>query len=100
MRLGYVSLITTEKHREGNTTMARKSHTKTFQQEFAAIVAASQATRTMDPAARADLSRRSSGASGVHTDSNIRSAKVTAGRTNRVGSRSAQRSAAVRDCRY
>ena len=77
--------------------MARKTATKTFEQEFAAIVAEAQRTRTMAPSARADLDRRSSGAHGAHADSNVRSARVTAGRTNRVGSRSSQRHAAVRD---
>lgn len=76
--------------------MARKSHTKTFEQEFAAIVANAQATRTMDPAARADLDRRSSGAAGAHADSKARNRRA-AGRTNRVGSRSSARRAAVRD---
>lgn len=38
-----------------------------------------------------------SGAAGVHTDSNIRCASHTSGRTNRVGSRSSARNAAVRD---
>lgn len=76
--------------------MARKSATKTFQQEFAAIVAQAQATREMDPAARADLARRSSGAAGAHSDSMARR-RSAAGRTNRVGSRSSQRRTAVRD---
>lgn len=76
--------------------MARKSHTKTFESEFAAIVAAAQVARTMDPAFAADLKRRSSGASGAHSDSNSRTRRA-AGRTNRVGSRSSARNAAVRD---
>lgn len=63
----------------------------------ASVRAAEQQTRKMDPAARADLDRRGSGAHGVHADSNIYSASVAAGQTNRVGSRSAQRRAAVRD---
>lgn len=75
--------------------MARKTATKTFEQEFAAIVAEAQRTRTMDPAARADLDRRFSGAAGAHGHNLRRS--TAAGRTNRMGSRRSQRHAAVRD---
>ena len=76
--------------------MARKTATKTFEQEFAALVAEAQRTRTMAPSARADLDRRSSGAHGAHGNG-VR--KTTAGgNKSRMGSRRAQRNAAVRDC--
>lgn len=76
--------------------MARNTHRQTFAQETARLAAERQRTRTMDPAARADLDRRSSGAHGAHSDSKSRNVRA-AGRTNRVGSRSSQRHAAVRD---
>lgn len=42
------------------------------------------------------MAHKRSGAAGVHADSNLRRS-VTSGRTNRVGSRSSARKAAVRD---
>jgi hypothetical protein len=62
----------------------------------ASIHAAAQATATMAPSVAADLERRRSGAAGAHSDSKARTLRA-AGRTNRVGSRSAQRGAAIRD---
>lgn len=75
--------------------MARKSHTKTLAQEIALLTAERQRTHVMDPAARADLDRRRSGAAGAH-GAGVRRG-TAGGRTNRVGSRSSQRHAAVRD---
>lgn len=46
----------------------------------------------------ARLGRRSSGAAGIHADQNARHVGA-AGHTNRVGSRSARRAAAIRDSR-
>lgn len=72
-----------------------KSHNQSLAQEIARLKANEQRNRTMDPAARADLDRRKSGAAGTHGHGVRRG--TAGGRTTRVGSRSSQRHAAVRD---
>ena len=77
--------------------MAKKSAKREFDKAFAAIVAEQQATATVSEAMRADLERRRSGAHGAHAKSSIRR-DAGAGRKSKMGSRSARRNAAVRDC--
>lgn len=78
--------------------MAKNNRTKRAAERAAAAVYAAHATATLDPRVAADQERRRSGAAGAHADQRTRRLGVAT--TNRVGSRSSQRRAAVRDASY